>query len=316
MQVFYNKIENFKPLHQQHIVTIGNYDGIHLGHQRILKKITHLSKQTQLPNILITFEPQPCEYLARKLTPSSHFRLMTWREKINMLQSHGIDKVLILRFNNHLASLTPKEFIEKLLVTKLQIKYLVVGADFKFGNKNSGDIDLLFQYSKQYNFQLIPIPIYQSNDYRISSSLIRRLLEQDDLATSRRLLGHNITATARVSHGDKRGRTLSFPTANLFLRHKILPLTGVYAVKIYNITPQPLLGIANIGFRPTVNSGKRMLEVHIFDFNQNIYGKIIKVEFIHKLRNEQKFATFTLLQQQIAQDIKIAKEYFMQEKIT
>jgi riboflavin kinase / FMN adenylyltransferase len=307
MQIIRN-ITNFKATIQNHIVTIGNYDGIHLGHQEILKKVKSLATATGLPNILITFEPHPREYFHKHSLP--HYRLMTWREKISILKNYAINTILILRFNATFAQLSPEDFITKILVDKLHTKYLVVGENFRFGNKNSGDINLLQKYSQKLDFQLIPVPIYSIDNHQVSSSLIRQMLKNDALITAKKLLGRHYSVLGRVIHGDKRGRDLGFPTANIHLAHNIIPLAGVYAVKVYNIYAQPIYGIANIGFRPTINDKKRLLEVHLFDFNQDIYGKIIKVEFIYKLRNEKKFANFTLLQQQIQQDLVTAQKYF------
>jgi len=307
MQIIRN-ISRFESHTKNHIVTIGNYDGIHLGHQEILKKVSTLSQQTGLPNILITFEPLPREYFLEQ--SMQHYRLMNLREKINTLKNYGIEKVLILRFNDELAHLSAESFITQILINKLKTKYLVVGEDFKFGHKNSGNVALLQKYSKQLNFQLTTVPLYKIDSHRVSSTLIRKLLQHDDLATAAKLLGQQYSVLGRIIHGDHRGRELGFPTANIHLTHKIVPLAGVYAVKIHNIANDPLYGVANIGFRPTTNNSKRLLEVNIFDFDQDIYHKIVKVEFIYKLRNETKFANFTLLQQQVMQDIEEAKKYF------
>lgn len=320
MHIFRNTI-NSKSTAENRIVTIGNYDGIHLGHQEILKKVSALSTQTKLPNILITFEPHPREYFINSNNATPHYRLTTWHEKISLLEQYGIETILILRFNAAIAQLSPETFIEEILIKKLRTKYLVVGEDFRFGNQNRGDINLLQKYSKQLNFQLISVPVHKIDDHRISSSLIRQMLKNDDLTTAQKLLGRPYSVSGRVIHGDKRGRNLGFPTANIHFAHNLIPLAGVYIVKVYNIpiknsfsrltqNEEPLAGIANIGFRPTINDKKRLLEVHLLNFNQDIYGKRIKVEFIYKLRNEKKFANFALLQQQIQQDLEDAKKYF------
>lgn len=303
------------------VVTIGNYDGIHLGHQEILKKAVNIAREQFLPSILVTFEPQPREYFLTtkpNLTIDSRLkRLMSLREKVEMLKQFGLDYLLILPFDEELANLPAASFIGYILKQQLNVRYLVVGEDFAFGYKHSGDINLLKRYEATYNFKLTAMPLYILDRDRISSSLIRKYVHDGDLKTAEKMLGRPYSVTGRIIAGEKMGRTLGFPTANMHLSHKIVPLAGVYAVKVFGIAENGfLLGVANIGFRPTITaeSSKRVLEFYLFDFHGDIYGKMVKVEFIHKLRDEQKFASFELLQKQIHLDIQLAKTYFAANK--
>jgi len=330
MQIVRN-LMNFKSPHHDGagtIVTIGNYDGIHLGHQAILKKVRALATKLSLPSIVVTFAPSPREYFTHSPLPQ---RLMSWREKILTLRNYNLDQLLLIRFNQQFAQLSPIAFIHDILVRRLNARYIVVGDDFVFGYQSSGNIQLLKTYSVQLGFNVSTVPTYRMDHHRISSSLIRQALLNDNLKTAQKFLGHHYNIIGRVIKGNQLGRNIDFPTANIHISPKIITLTGVYAVKIWRFIgrqpslqpssqrPQALYGIANIGFRPTIQNIQntlttkpiRLLECHIFDFQENIYGEILKIEFIHKLRDEQKFANFTLLQQQIKRDVIAAKKYFV-----
>jgi len=278
------------------VVTIGGFDGIHLGHQQLLQRVTERARQFGLPATVITFEPPPKEYFVHNL-----IRITTWNEKLLWLQSLGIDQILCLRFNQRLASLTADEFIGNILIKKLNVHYLVVGEDFRFGLRQSGDIKLLQQY-KACNFKLEVVPDFFIDGELVKSTAIRQALISSDLAKVERFLGRPYSITGRVAHGDHRGRLLGFPTANVYLTAKIAPLRGVYATRVY-LDQEIFRGCANIGFRPTIGDGKHVLEVNLLDFDRDIYGKRIKVEFIYKLRDEKKFANLDQLKQQIAEDV-------------
>jgi riboflavin kinase / FMN adenylyltransferase len=291
------------------IITIGNYDGFHIGHQAILQQVKALATATHFPSILVTFEPLPREYFSHSTTPQ---RLTNFREKISLLRHYGIDAILFVRFDHAFATITAPAFIEDILVKQLHAKHIVVGEDFAFGHNHLGNIQLLQQYSSKYGYTLSPIPITKIANHRVSSSLIRKNLQHGDLAMVQKLLGRPYSITGRIIHGDQRGRALGFPTANVAVNHKTLTFAGVYAVRV-TLDNHTINGIANIGFRPTVETQrppKRLLEVHLFDFQQNIYGRFITVEFLHKLRSEQKFANYGSLQKQIALDVDNAKTYF------
>lgn len=290
------------------VATIGNFDGIHLGHQALIAQLAQKSKALNLPSVLITFEPQPNEFFAQKdYIPA---RLMRLREKLLALKEFPLDYVLCLRFDEKIASLSPTLFVQKILVEKLKIAHVLVGDDFHFGNHRAGDIAVLRQEGLRWNFTADSINTYKITENRVSSSRVRLALEAGDLVTARTLLGRNYGMSGRIVHGHKRGRIIGFPTANLFLHRKTVPIRGVYAVTIRGLNSDILYGVANIGIRPTVDGTHSLLEVHIFDFDRDIYGQYIFVEFVKKLRDEKRYDSFELLQQQILKDADEAREYF------
>lgn len=288
------------------VATIGNFDGVHLGHQALLKKLVKLAAQYQLPSLVILFEPQPNEYFKPDKIPP---RLMRLREKILVLQQLNMDRVLCIRFNHNFAEMTAEQFIEQILLKKLGVRHLIIGDDFHFGHKRLGNFELLQRYTSP-EFIVEKIPSYQNHQVRISSTKIRHLLEQGDLNAANQLLGHPFCLSGRVAHGHKRGRIIGFPTANIYLHRKAVPILGVFAVKMYGLGNEPKLGVANVGNRPTVDGTRSLLEVHLFDFNQDIYGRQVTVEFLHKLRDEKKYDSFELLRQQILRDADNARAYF------
>jgi riboflavin kinase/FMN adenylyltransferase len=303
-------IAGFKQIQQHHkgcVVTIGNFDGVHRGHQRLLAKTQLLAQELQAPALLITFEPAPREFFGRQPPPP---RLCRLREKALWLAHYGLENLLYLRFNQQLATMPATQFISKYLIEGLRIKALIAGDDFHFGYQRVGDFDLLFEAGQRLGFNAEYIPTLIYKDQRISSNLIRDTLQQGNVALATELLGHAYSLCGRVIHGDKRGRTLGFATANIPLWRKVLPLRGVFAVKVHGIAATPLMGVANIGTRPTLDKKQTLLEVHLFNFDQNIYGRMVRVDILHKLRNEQQFANLTALKEQISADVEVAKEYF------
>ncbi len=290
--------------------TMGNFDGVHLGHQQLIKALLHKAQQLQVPSLIITFEPQPNEFFSKGIIPP---RLMRLREKLMMFADMGVDYVLCLRFDQQLAQMPAREFIKQFFVDKLQLSHITIGDDFHFGAKRTGDINLLKKLALEYGFSAENIDTFRYSDQRVSSSSVRMALETGDLARAELLLGRKFGIAGRVAHGHKRGRIIGFPTANLFLHRKAVPLQGVFAVKTYGLEVEPILGVANIGNRPTVDGSRSILEVHLFDFDQDIYGRHIYVEFLHKLRDEQRFDSFELLRQQILQDAEQAKKWFSLE---
>lgn len=301
-------LQNLNRELNESIVTIGNYDGLHLGHQSILHELKNKSLELNLPSVVIIFEPPPVEYFIKC---EANCRLMTFREKVIGLRELGIDKIVCLHFNVKLANLHADEFVRQILVEKLNVKELYIGEDFVFGYRQQGNIDLLQKYAKQFNFTAHAVPTMRFHGVRVSSTLIRQALENGDLDYAKQLLGRPYSILGRVIHGDKLGRNLGFPTANVDLNHKIIPKPGVYTVKVYGIERKPLSGVANVGFRPTVGTNKRLLEVFLFDFSDNIYGKLLKIEFVSRVREEKKFANFELLRQQIIKDVENAKKLIM-----
>lgn len=290
------------------VATIGNFDGIHLGHQAVLNQLAMKGDTMGLPAVVITFEPQPNEFFARDKAPA---RLCRFREKVEALRSYSIEQLCVLRFDKHLADMSADDFIKKLLVDGLNVRYLVVGDDFKFGQGRQGDFALLQQAGKQYGFQVVNMHTFAIEQKRVSSTRIRHALASGDLLLAEQLLGRPFRLSGRVSHGDKRGRTMGFPTANIHLhRHKV-PLSGVYAIQLFGIEGEPIQGVANVGIRPTiVGDEKALLEVHLFDFNGDIYGEHVQVHFLHKLRDEQKFDGLDQLIKQIQLDSQQARVYF------
>jgi riboflavin kinase / FMN adenylyltransferase len=298
---------NLKPKHQNCVVTIGNFDGVHLGHQALLKKLVNKARELHLPAVVITFEPQPNEYFKQDKIPP---RLMRLREKIMALESCGVDRVLVLRFNQAMANVTAEQFIEKILVAGLRIQYLIIGDDFRFGYKRQGDFDMLQQSGKKFNFSVEKMDAFKYGNDRVSSSGVRKALEGGDLQLAQRLLSRPFALSGHIAHGDKRGRIIGFPTANIYLHRKAVPIMGVYVVRVYGLTSEPIHSVANVGNRPTVGGTRSLLEVHMFDFNQEVYGKHVSVEFIHKLRDEKRYDSFELLKQQIFRDAEQAREFF------
>jgi len=282
------------------VVTIGGFDGVHLGHQQLLKQTVVCARQLGLSATVITFEPQPKEYFG-----ISKVRLTTWSEKLLLFKSLGIDQVVCLHFDEQFANLTADDFIQKILLEKLDVHHVIAGEDFRFGCKQSGDIKQLQQHGAR-NFIVDVVPDLLIDGILVKSTAIRKALVSGDCAAAARLLGRPYTIIGRVAHGDRRGRLLGFPTANIYLSINVAPLRGVYAARVY-VDETPFWGSANIGFRPTVGGGKHVLEVNLLDFDRDIYGKRIRIEFIHKIRDEKKFTSLELLRQQIVEDVKQVK---------
>lgn len=297
-------IHNIRKEHHGCVATIGNFDGIHLGHQRVLKKLVRQAATLQLPALVITFEPQPLEFFRGQTAPA---RLMRFREKIMLLREFNVDRVLCLYFNAALADLSATDFVTKILLEKLGVRFLLVGDDFRFGKQRKGDYQLLQTLAKQHHFELAHTETVTFNQQRIGSSRVRDALTSGNFPLAKQLLDRPYFISGHVVHGDKRGTQLGFPTANLLLYRRVSPLTGVFAVKVHGIEQTALPGVANIGSRPTVDGKNHLLEVHLLDFQQTIYGRFVRVEFIQKLRAEQKFASLDALKQQIAQDVTLAR---------
>lgn len=286
------------------VATIGNYDGVHLGHQQILNIVKQKAGELKLPAVVVIFEPQPEEFFAK----DQLVRLTIFREKILLLEQYGIDNVVLLPFNSCIAGITASRFIVEILVGLLHVKYLVVGDDFEFGYRRAGGFSLLEHEALRGDFQAVKIPSFRVEGVRVSSSLIRTALLQGNLKIAAEFLGRQYRVSGKVVQGDHRGRELGFPTANVYLKRRELPITGVYVVKVSGLTASPLLGIANVGVRPTVAGKYKLLEVHILDFNANIYGKGISVEFWQKLRDEHKFVSLVKLQLQLKKDVEGARK--------
>jgi riboflavin kinase/FMN adenylyltransferase len=296
-------IHNIKSIHRECVLTIGNFDGVHIGHKKILDKVKNISKKLNKPSVVITFEPLPEEFFLGK-----HFRLSSLREKYFEIEQCGIDYLLVLPFNSKLANLPAENFIKNILVDKLDINYLIVGDDFCFGS----DQLKVFNYLKSVSckFAVEDSNTLGFNNNRISSSWIRKALSGHDLKTVYQLLGRNYSIIGRVMHGNGRGRTFGFPTANLPFRYRVTPLSGVYAVYVHGIDNKNYFGMANVGIRPTINGKESLLEVNILDFDKDIYGKFIRVEFVEHIRDEKKFDSIAELIIQMKEDAKVVRSFF------
>jgi riboflavin kinase/FMN adenylyltransferase len=290
------------------VLTIGNFDGAHLGHQALLALLTGKARELGLPAVVLTFEPHPREYFSPADAPA---RLASLREKLLLLDAAGVDRSYICRFDARLAAQTAERFIEDTLVRGLRVRHLFIGDDFRFGARRQGTFDMLRAAGERHGFGVESMPTLVLDGERVSSSAVRSALAEADLDHAARLLGRPYSIAGRVSHGDKLGRQLGFPTANIQMKHRRPALTGVYAVSVEGLAEQRIAGVANVGVRPTATSrGRARLEVHLFDWTQNCYGAHIRVHFLHKLREEHKFESLDALRAQIARDAQAAREWF------
>jgi riboflavin kinase/FMN adenylyltransferase len=293
------------------VLTIGNFDGVHNGHQMILQQLRRKAAKLGLPATLMVFEPQPMEFFAGSGAPA---RLTPFHEKVRLIQEYKIDSLVCLHFNEALRSMSAQTFIEDILVNSLSVKFLIVGDDFRFGCKQNGNFDLLRQAGKQHGFEVERTETFTWENERISSTRVRYAIEHSEFAHAEKMLSRPYSISGRVMYGRQLGRELGVPTANLSLKGKKVPLNGVFAVEVSGLEIDgagPLAqGVANVGVRPTINGEKSLLEVHLFDFNENIYGKKIRVYFRHKIREEENFDSLCELKEQIGRDISAAKNHF------
>lgn len=288
-------------------MTIGAFDGVHLGHQAVLGQLIARGREMGLPTTVVVFEPLPREYFAPREAPP---RLMSFREKFLALQALGIDRVLRIRFTRQFREMKAREFLLKVFVEGLGCQYAIVGDDAHFGKDRSGNIGMLREIGKECGFGVASASSVTLDTDRVSSTLIRAALEAADFAAAENMLGKPFSISGRVIVGQQLGRTLQIPTANLELHRLRAPLSGVYAVQVM-VGERCLQGVANIGTRPTIDDSlKAILEVHILDFDEDIYRQTISVVFRYKIRDEQKFESIEVLRQQITNDIDKAREYF------
>lgn len=269
------------------VATIGNFDGLHRGHQYLLAEVERQAQVRQLPSVLITFEPQPLEYFRPELAPA---RLTSLREKALVLNATPLDYLVCLHFDSRLAELSAREFVQRLLVERLAIKHLVIGDDFRFGKGREGDRATLERLGEEYGFAVTAMDTHQVGSERVSSRRMREALAEGDLETVRALLGRPFTHAGRVIHGDKRGRVLGVPTLNMDLKRLCSPLQGVFATRVHRLADRPLPAVSYIGTRPVFGGRKLLLETHVFDFDQDSYGKLIEVEFVSRIRGDQNFS--------------------------
>lgn len=303
-------LHNLHDRHKACALTIGNFDGVHLGHREIIKILVAKARALNVDACLMSFEPLPQEYFSPETAPA---RLTRLREKWCALENTGIDQFLCIKFNHWLADLTAEDFIKEVLVDYLHVRYLVIGDDFRFGKGRTGDFEMLKAAGKKYGFEVANTHSHCLEDVRISSTNIRQALAENKLEIAEHMLGHPYKICGRVAHGDKRGRTIGFPTANIKLHRHATPLSGVYAVRLYGIDNHAINGVANIGKRPTVDGHHLQLEVHLFDFDKSIYGEQVCVEFKLKLRDEKRFESFDALKDQIIKDSEQARDFFAKQ---
>jgi riboflavin kinase/FMN adenylyltransferase len=290
-------------------VTIGNFDGIHLGHQQVLQQLKTIADKSDLCSAVMIFEPQPIEFFAPDKAPK---RLARFREKIAYLKSQRIDFLLCLKFDQPFSELSAEQFVQDLLVNRLSTRHLVIGDDFRFGKKRSGNFDSLQVYGKQYGFEVDNTETLLFDGVRVSSTRIRESIQNDDFTLAATLLGRPYSLSGKVSHGQKLGRQLGYPTINIKMGSKTLIVKGIFAVMVKGIDNRVLQGVASLGTRPTVNGVDSILEVYILDFNQDVYGYSVEVDFLYKIRDEKKFDSIEALTVNIEQDVVLAKQYFEQ----
>lgn len=306
---FIRGLHNLRPWHRGCVATIGSFDGVHLGHQAILRQLQQVAVAHQLPSVVIIFEPQPHEFFAGDKAPA---RLMRLREKVQALLAAGVNRVLCLQFNERLRNLPAEAFVEQVLINGLGIKHLVVGDDFRFGCDRRGDFALLQTIGQQCGFGVTDTVTLEVAGERVSSTRIRQLLEQGDFAGAEQLLGKPYSINGRIAYGQQLGRKLGVPTANVHLRRYRSPLHGVFTVTVNFAEGNVHKGVANVGVRPTVAGDKKpLLEVHLFEFSRMAYGAMIDVTFHTKLRDEKKFNSLDELQTQLQTDIAQAKQFFL-----
>jgi riboflavin kinase / FMN adenylyltransferase len=301
----------FRPLGTPHAVTIGNFDGLHLGHQAMLARLQDVARARGLPSCVLSFEPHPREFFAPEQAPA---RLSSLREKAEHLQRMGIDRLHVFRFDRAFSALTAEAFIEQVLGTTLEARYVLVGDDFRYGAKRAGDFALLRAAGAKLGFDAEHLPTVEVAGERVSSTAVRQALAAGELGHAARLLGRPYSISGRVVHGDKLGRDIGFPTANIQLKHNRPPLMGIFAVELCGLNGEPLQGVASLGRRPTVKGADAVpvLEVHLFDFTAEIYGRRVRVDFLHKLRDEEKYPDLDSLVAQIRRDVDNAKQFMKQ----
>lgn len=295
------------------MLTIGNFDGVHRGHQALLERLVRTARECALPATVLTFEPHPREFFAPDSAPP---RLSRLREKLELLAEAGVDRVFIIPFNAALAALEAEAFIEQVLVRALGTRHLLIGDDFCFGRARRGNFAMLQEAGKSLGFQVESMPTLVFEGERVSSSAVREALMAGDLEHAERLIGRPYTMSGRVMHGDKLGRTLGFPTANIQIKRSKSPLMGIFTVTVDGLAETPWPGVASLGVRPTVtNSGRATLEVFLFDFDGDLYGRHLRVNFLHKQRDEARFDSLEALKTAIWRDCDIAREILAQRRI-
>ena len=303
-------LHNMRPRHRGCVVTIGAFDGVHLGHQAVIKHLLEKSAELAVPSVIIVFEPLPREYFSPLEAPA---RIMSFREKFVAMEALGVDRLMRVRFNEGLRNMSAQRFLEDIFVDGLGVRHIVLGDDFRFGNDRQGDLEFIRQQGPRYGYGAGPTPTRSIDGERVSSTRIRQALESADFDEAQRLLGRPYSISGKVVYGRQLGRTIGTPTANVELRRLRAPLSGVYSVEVSGGGLDAAWGVANVGIRPTVeDSIKANLEVHLLDRQIALYGQHIEVRFRRKLRDEQKFGSVDELKENIARDIQNTRAWFGQ----
>ncbi|MGE5626312.1 MAG: bifunctional riboflavin kinase/FAD synthetase [Bacillota bacterium] len=296
------------------VATIGNFDGVHRGHQAVLRDLKAQAASSGAPSVVILFEPMPQEYFAVSQPPA---RLTRFFEKWPLLEVAGVERVLCLRFGPKLAEMAPEEFIEQVLVKGLGVQHLAVGDDFRFGRERRGDFALLQQNGRRHGFEVSHAPTLMVDGERVSSTRIRELLAEGDMASAAELLGRAYALSGRVMYGERLGRKLGFPTVNLALRRRVSPLSGIFAARVHGAGEKPLRAAAYIGMRPAAGGTELVLEAHLPGFEGDLYGRRLRVEFLHRLREDRHFDSLDALSAQMRIDTEAAMAWLGQyEKST
>ena len=294
-------------------LTIGNFDGVHRGHRALLERLGAAASRLQVETAVMTFEPHPREYFAQLAGDESRApaRIANLRDKLQSLSDCGVDRVIVEHFNGSFAAQSAEHFIEKILVDGLHVKWLIVGDDFRFGAKRLGDLAMLQSAGQRFGFEVVALTTIKHEEVRISSSAVRAALLAGDFEQTRHLLGHSYAISGHVQHGRKLGRSIGFPTLNLKIAHRRPALSGIFVVQVHGLADRPLPGVASLGVRPTVeDNGRVLLEVHLFDFAAECYGKLVRVEFLKKLRDEEKYDDLQSLTRAIEADARHARAFF------
>jgi riboflavin kinase/FMN adenylyltransferase len=298
---------NLRPQHRGCVATIGNFDGVHRGHQAVLTTLRQEARDRGLPSTVIIFEPQPLEYFQPQAAPA---RLTELRSKLQALDAAGVDRVLCLQFGRRLAQMPAEAFIDELLVERLGVRFLMVGDDFRFGNGRRGDYAMLQAAGTEHGFAAARMPTLLEGDARISSTRLRQALADGDLAAAEQLLGRRYSICGRIVRGQALGRNLGYPTANIAFQRPPPPLHGIFVVQVGGLGERPWPGVASLGTRPTVNGTRTLLEVHLFDYSGDLYGRHLEVEFLQRLRGEERFDSLDALREQMDRDAAAARAYF------
>ncbi|MBI1907215.1 MAG: bifunctional riboflavin kinase/FAD synthetase [Rhodocyclales bacterium] len=293
---------------QASVLTIGNFDGVHRGHQALLQLLTSKARELGVGATVLTFEPHPREYFSPANAPA---RLASLREKLLLLAAAGVDRTHVCRFDQRFAAVTAEQFVSDFLVRGLDVRHLIIGDDFRYGSARRGDFEHLRRAGEQHGFIVEAMHTVEIDGERVSSSAVRHALASGDMARAAHLLGRPYSIAGRVMSGKRIGRELGFPTANIQMKHRKPALAGVFAVSVEGLAPRPVAGVANIGLRPTVaNTDRPILEVHLFDWDRDCYGAHLRVHFQHKLRDEARFASLDELTAQISRDAQQARDWF------